>query len=129
MDRLDLDGMFAAGAKSVAYEHGMGERDASLFADRICKAAAKSEKKEDDDEEDGSTWFGRNGWWAVPTGVGLGAFLLGADAGRGRPDRNPFYNAGSHLWKRVKNLLGINYSTFWRSLTEADPKKLKEYMS
>ena len=129
MSGLDLDKLFIAGAKCVASEHGMCEKDANAFADRLCKEAVPKYKlvddDEDDDDDDKSTWIGRNGWWAIPTGVGLGAFLLGADAGRnGRPDRGYLSNAGNLLWERIQALFGVPNSASWRSMTQADPNKV-----
>lgn len=122
MKELDLEELFAAGAMSAARDHGMDEKDAEALAERLCKEARPRVKIVDDDEDEGDTWWSRNKRWALPTGIGIGAFLLGADAGRnGRPDRSYLSNAGSLLWERVQALLGIPNSSLWRSLTQANP--------
>lgn len=109
--------MFSAGAYSALDGRGMDAKSADEFVAHVCKEAVAKRVRFDEDEED--TWWSRNKVWALPTAIGAGAFLLGADAGRnGRPDRNYFSNAGSLLWERVKALLGIPNSDLWRSMTE-----------
>lgn len=122
MKELDLEEVFAAGAMSAARDHGMEEKDAEALAERLCKEARPRVRIVEDDEDEGDTWWSRNKGWALPTGIGIGAFLLGADAGRnGRPDRSYLSNAGSLLWERIQALLGIPNSSLWRSLTQANP--------
>ena len=122
MKELDLEDVFAAGAMSAARDHGIEEKDAEALAERLCKEARPRVRIVDDDEDEGDTWWSRNKGWALPTGIGIGAFLLGADAGRnGRPDRSYLSNAGSLLWERIQSLLGIPNSSLWRSLTQANP--------
>ena len=100
--------MFSAGAYSAFDGAGIGGREADALAKRV---------RFDEDDED--TWWSRNKGWVLPTAIGAGAFLIGADAGRnGRPDRNYFSNTGSLLWERVKALLGIPNSDLWRSMTK-----------
>ena len=129
MKELDLGEMFAAGAKDAAIERGMCEKDAEALATVLCKEARSRhrvvEVDDDDDDEEEGTWWSRNKHWVLPTGIGLGSFLLGADAGRhGRPDWNYFSNAGGRLLEGLKNLLGVPDSDLWRSVEVADPKKL-----
>lgn len=121
---MDEATMFAAGAYSVASEAGMTDRAARSFASGMLKTSAKRrvriEDDEDEDEDDGDTWWNRNKHWALPTAIGLGAFLVGSDAGRyGREDRNYFSNAGNRLLERLKNLLGIPNADKWRMMTKA----------
>lgn len=124
MKELDLGEMFAEGAKMAASEHGMSEKDAEAFAESMCKEAKKrikvvdDDEDEDDDDENG-TWWGRNKGWLIPTGVGLGAFLLGSEAGKYRPDRSPFSNAAGLMYDRIKALLGAP-GTLLRTLSHAD---------
>lgn len=111
--------LFAAGARSALEWAGGTEKDAGALILDACKEAAARRGRWDEDEE--GTWWDRNRHWALPTAIGAGAFLVGADAGRnGRPDRNYLSNAGSLLWERVKALLGIPDSALWRSTTAAE---------
>lgn len=124
MDELDLGDLFEAGARSVAVERGLCEKDASAVAS-MCKQARRRRMRDDDDEDDGETWWSRNKGWALPSAIGLGSFLLGGTAGRyGRPDRNHFSNAGRLFYEAVQKLLGIPNSALWRSMTKADPSKI-----
>lgn len=118
MQGLDLERMFAEGAKRAAIERGLCEKDAEALAQGLCKQARpKRRPVAEDDEEEGS-WFDDNKWWMIPAGVGLGSFLVGADAGRhGRPDWNHFSNAGGLFMERIKALLGVPDSDLWRSVT------------
>jgi hypothetical protein len=112
--------MFAAGIFSVADGAGMSGKDAEPFVSNVCKAAAARRVRFDEDDEE-DTWWSRNKHWALPTAIGAGAFLVGADAGRnGRPDRNHISNVGSLLWERVKAILGFPNSSLWRSMTRVD---------
>lgn len=109
--------MFSAGVYSALDGAGIDAKDADAIVAHVCKEAVARRVRFDEDEED--TWWNRNKGWALPTAIGAGAFLIGADAGRnGRPDRNYFSNAGSLLWERVKALLGIPNSDLWRSMTK-----------
>ena len=109
--------MFSAGAYSALDGYGMDAKAADAFVEHVCKEAVAKRVRFDEDEED--TWWSRNKGWALPTAIGAGAFIVGADAGRnGRQDRNYFSNAGSLLWERVKALLGVPNSDLWRSMTE-----------
>ena len=121
MKELDLEEMFAAGARSAARDHGMEEKDAEALAERLCKEARPRVKIVDDDEDEGDTWWSRNKGWALPTGIGIGAFLLGADAGRGRKDRSSWTNALGNFWDRLQALFGISNSSLVKSLTQANP--------
>jgi hypothetical protein len=116
-----LETLFAAGAFSVLPDgKPLNEKDAESFVELCKEAAARRVRFDEDDDED--TWWSRNKHWALPTAIGAGAFLVGADAGRnGRPDRSYISNAGSLLWERVKALLGIPNSSLWRSMTKAEP--------
>lgn len=122
MQGLDLKKMFAEGAKRAAIERGLCEKDAEALAQGLCKQARpKRRPVSEDDEEDGS-WFDDNKWWMIPAGVGLGSFLVGADAGRhGRPDWNYFSNAGGRFLEGLKSLLGVPDSDLWRSVTRVEP--------
>lgn len=127
MQELSLEEMFAAGAKSAAAAHGMSEKDAEAFSGFMRKEARRRlkvvEDDEDDEDDEEKTWWDRNKKWALPSAIGLGAFLLGADAGRnGRPDRNYFSNAGNLFLERLKALFGIPDSALWRSMTHTDQK-------
>jgi hypothetical protein len=114
--------MFSAGAYSALEGRGMSSNDADAFVAHVCKEASSKSFRYDEDEDD--TWWSRNKGWALPTAIGAGAFILGADAGRnGRPDRSPFSNAGNLLWERVKALLGVPDSALWRSMTETRAPK------
>lgn len=128
MKELDLEEVFAEGARSVASEHGMGEKDAEAFAGLLVKQARPKPMRsyDEDDEEDG-TWWSRNKGWALPSAVGLGSFLLGGAAGRyGRPDWNHFSNAGRLILEALQRLVGIPNSALWRSVTIANPHKIIE---
>lgn len=118
MSGESIDCLFAAGAYSAAMEKGMSEKDAEAFAVEVCKQAAARKVRWDEDEEDeGDTWWSRNKHWALPTLVGTGAFLVGADAGRnGRYDRSHLSNAGSLLYRRLRSLLGLPNDPWYRSL-------------
>ena len=119
----DIAAMFAAGAYSAATDIGLSDHAARSFASRILEKSSASKKvrwDEDDDDDDEDTWWNRNKGWALPTAIGLGAFLVGSDAGRyGRKDRNYFSNAGNRLLERLKNLFGIPDSDRWRMMTQA----------
>ena len=106
--------MFSAGAYSALDGHGMDAKAADAFVANVCKEAVARRVRFYED-----TWWNRNKRWALPTAIGAGAFLIGADAARnGRPDRSYLSNAGSLLWERVKALLGIPNSDLWRSMTK-----------
>ena len=111
--------MFSAGAYSALDGSGMGAKSADAFVAHVCKEASARRVRFDEYDDEDDTWWSRNKRWVIPTAVGAGAFLIGADAGRnGRPDRNYFSNAGSLLWERVKALLGVPNSDLWRSMTK-----------
>lgn len=115
--------MFSAGAYSALEGRGMDAEAADAFVEHVCKEAVARRVRFDEDEDGYDTWWSRNKGWALPTAVGAGAFLLGADAGRnGRPDRSYLSNAGSLLWERVKALLGVPNSDLWRSMTTIRPQ-------
>ena len=117
LDDVSIATMFSAGAYSALDGCGMDSKDADAFVANVCKEAVARRVRFDEDED--GTWWSRNKGWALPTAIGAGAFLIGADAGRnGRPDRNYFSNTGSLLWERVKALLGIPNSDLWRSMTK-----------
>lgn len=117
LDDGSIATMFSAGAYSALDGSGIDAKDADAFVAHVCKEAVARRVMFDEDEDD--TWWSRNKGWALPTAIGAGAFLLGADAGRnGRPDRSYFSNTGSLLWERVKTLLGIPNSDLWRSMTK-----------
>lgn len=120
MKVYDIAALFAAGAYSSASENGLRDKAADSFVSGVCKqAAVKSARREYDDDEEDDTWWGSNKKWALPTGIGLAAFLLGGDAGRnGRPDRSLFSNAGYLFWKRLKALLGFTDNPLWKSVTK-----------
>jgi hypothetical protein len=124
MKELDLEELFAAGAKSVAVENGMSEKDAEDFADRMCKDARPRRVRVVDDDEEEGTWWDRNKAWVIPSAVGLGAFVLGADAGRGRPDRSAWTNVGRNFIDRLKYIFGTNRGPVEKSMTDADPEVL-----
>ena len=124
MKELDLEELFAAGAKSVAVENGMSEKDAEDFADRMCKDARPRRVRVVDDDEEEGTWWDRNKAWVIPAAVGLGAFTLGADAGRGRPDRSAWTNVGRNFIDRLKYIFGTNRGPVEKSITDADPEVL-----
>lgn len=129
MRDIDLGKMFAAGAKKGAIEQGMCEKDAEMLSMTLCKEARPRRRLvvDDYDEDDEETLWDKIKPYAIPTGIGLGAFLLGADAGRyGRKDWNYFSNAGGRLLEGLKNLLGVPDSDLWRSVAVADPKKLHD---
>ena len=115
-----------AGAYAAAREHGMSRDEAIAFASGMTKASAAKIVRWDDGEEEQDTWWSRNKHWALPTAVGAGAFLLGADAGRnGRKDRSSVTNALGLLGQRVKALLGVPTDPLYKSLTQA-PEVTKE---
>ena len=122
LDEKTLANLFTAGARQAFVQAGGSEKDAEAFVLEVCKeAAARRVRWDEDDAEDEGTWWSRNKGWALPTGIGIGAFLLGGDAGRnGRPDRSYLSNAGSLFWERLKALLGLPDSALWRSLTETE---------
>lgn len=121
MDGMSHDDLtaFAAGAYGAAREAGMGDADASALAGAVVKSAARRVRYDDDDDD--GTWWSRNKGWLLPALVGTCAFLVGADAGRnGRPDRGHWSNADSLAMERLRKLLGVDTSQFWRSFTHAD---------
>lgn len=127
LKEIDEAAMFAAGALSSLEGTGASEKEARSFVTEVCKEAAfngrrmRYEEDEEDEEEDRRPLWKR---LAVPAGVGLAAFLLGAGAERfGRPAYSYFSNAGNFLWDRVKKLLGVNDSAISRSMTKADPSR------
>ena len=124
--------MFAAGAYSAIADSGMSDKEAMGFVGEVCKQAAARGRRDyddDDDDEDRSTWWSRNKGWALPTAVGLSAFILGGNAGRYGPiDRNYFENLLSGSWNAMKSIAGISKGGLSRSLTEIDEDKLKAYM-
>ena len=124
----EMEHMFAEGVRSVAADRGMSEKDAEAFVSYVCKEAASGKRRYDDDDDDEEdTWWGRNKSWLIPTLVGTGAFLVGADAGRnGRPDRSYLSNAGSLLWHRVKKLVGMTDDPLWKSISRAQPVSLPD---
>lgn len=106
MDKFDLAPAFAAGAASVAYMHGMSEKDTETFVDGICKEAARRRRFVDDEED---TFWNNNKHWLIPALAGSLAFYVGADGERhGRKDRDYLSNAGSRLWDKAKALLRVN---------------------
>ena len=114
-----IDALFAAGAYRKAVEMGMSEKDAESFTLEVCKQAASRKIVLDDEEDEEDTWWNRNKGWALPTLVGTGAFLVGADAGRnGRDDRNYFSAAGDLLVQRLRAILGIPTDPHYKSLTQ-----------
>lgn len=126
---MDRAAIFAAGAYSVASESGASDHDAKAFAAEMLKSsAAKDYVLEDDEEEDQDkkTWWARNKSWALPTSIGVGAFLLGADAGRYRPDRSYPIGALELLGQRIKALFGIAPDPWMNTITRTgggQPKK------
>ena len=115
--------MFGIGAYSAARDVGMAEKDAEAFVEHVCKeAAAKRVKWDEDEDDEDDTWWNRNKGWALPTGIGLGAYLLGANSAmEGRPDRGHWSNLGSYVWKKLTALLGFSPDPMWRATTYADP--------
>ena len=114
-----LDALFAAGAYDAAKSRGMVEKDAEDFALYVCKQAASRKIRLDEDDDDEDTWWGRNKHWALPTAIGVGAFLVGADAGRhGRVDRSYPTNALQLLKKRFRALLGMPDDGWFKSVTQ-----------
>ena len=128
MDDIDVLGMmFGAGALSAAHDAGMAEKDAEAFVEYVCKEAAAKRVRlvEDDEDDEEDTWWNRNKGWALPTGIGLGAFLLGSNAAReSRTDRGHFMNAATYLWNSIRKLFGHSDDPLKKTLTEADPEKL-----
>ncbi len=131
---IDTATMFAAGALSAVEGTGMSDEDARNFVGHVCKEAEiKSGRvvlRGDDDEE--STWWDDWKGVLIPAGVGLGAFLLGANANSwdgARPDRRHFENAGNFIWDRIKRLMGVNESELWKSFTQADPNRQQREMA
>lgn len=125
MDDIDVLGMmFGAGALSAAHDAGIAEKDAEAFVEHVCKeAAAKRVVIADDDDDEDDTWWDRNKVWALPTGIGLGAFLLGANSAmEGRPDRGHWSNLGSYLWNKLRTLSGFSPDPMWMAATYADPR-------
>lgn len=118
-----LNTLFAAGAHSALDGSGLSKEAAEAFVAEVCKvAAARRVRWDEGEDEEEDTWWSRNKRWALPTLIGTGAFILGADAGRnGRPDRSHLSNAGSLLWERVKALVGIPDSALWRTATKTTP--------
>lgn len=131
---IDAAAMFAAGALSAVEGTGMDEEDARNFVGQVCKEAALKSRRvvlrgNDDDDDEESTWWDDWKGVLIPTGVGLGAFLLGANAQKERPDRGYFENAGNFIWDRVKRLMGVNESELWKAFTRADPNRSKREMA
>ena len=127
MDDIDVLGMmFGAGALSAAHDAGIAEKDAEAFVEHVCKeAAAKRVVIADDDDDEDDTWWDRNKGWALPTGIGLGAFLLGANSAmEGRPDRGHWSNLGSYLWNKLRTLSGCSPDPMWQTTDYADPRVL-----
>ena len=132
---IDTATMFAAGALSAVEGTGMSEEDARNFVGHVCKEASIKmgrivlrDSKDDDDEE--RTWWDDWKGVLIPAGVGLGAFLLGANAQKeGRPDRGYFENAGNFIWDRIKRLMGVNESELFKSFTRADPNRSNREMA
>lgn len=119
----DPESCFTAGAYSYAVEHGMTDADARALAVGLCKLAARG-RRYDDEEDD--TWWSRNKGWALPTGIGALAFLIGADAGRnGRMDRGYLSGAASQLAKRLNALLGVPSGPVWDAATKITDDKYK----
>ena len=122
--------MFAAGALSAVEGTGMSEEDARNFVGHVCKEAASRGRRDDDDDDDDKTLWDSTKGFLIPAGVGLGAFLLGANAQKeGRPDRGYFENAGNFIWDRIKRLMGVNESELWKSFTRADPYRKQREMA
>jgi len=127
---IDAATMFAAGALSAVEGTGMSEEDARKFVGHVCKEAASSGRRDDDDDDDDETLWDSTKGFLIPAGVGLGAFLLGANAQKdGRPDRGYFENAGNFIWDRIKRLMGVNESELWKSFTRADPHRQQREMA
>ena len=124
----DLDAMFAAGAYSAYVDMGMREKDAEAVAEEMCKIAARRVRYVDDDDEDKEdTWWNRNKWWVLPSAIGTGAFLLGANSASSessRPDRGHWVNAGSYIWNKVKKLFGQSDDPMWNALTRAEERRI-----
>ena len=120
MKVYDIAALFAAGAYSAVSESGLSGKAADSFVSGVCKqAAVKSASGRYDDDEEEGTWWERNKRWALPTGIGLAAFLIGGDAGRnGRPDKGHFSNALDLFWKRLGALLGFTDNPLWKSVTK-----------
>lgn len=123
MEELLAD-MFAAGAYSTALDAGMEKDSADRFVSLVCKEAAASRVMYDEDEDDEEgTWWSRNKKWALPTSIGLAAFLAGADAGRnGRPDRSHFSNALGLFYNRLKALFGFPSDPMYNISSRAAPR-------
>lgn len=120
-DDINYGAIFAAGAASAAYSHGMSEKDAESFVGGICKEAARGRYNFENSDDD--TFWGRNKNWLIPAIVGSLAFYVGADAERhGRRDRGYLSNAGHRIFDRLNALFGINYDPLTRSMIETpDP--------
>ena len=117
--------MFGAGALSAAHDAGMAEKDAEAFVEHVCKEAASYSELSDYDD----TWWNRNKGWALPVGIGLGAFLLGSNAAReSRTDRGHFMNAANYLLSSIRKLLGYSDDPLNKTITEADPEVLETNM-
>ena len=123
-EAMDIAAMFVAGACSAAMSHGMNEKDASDFAIGLYKDAAVGKRRvfreEEDDDEDEDTFWGRNKGWLLPTLVGTGAFLLGANSGRaGRVDRDHFTNALHYMYNASRKILGLSDDPYYNMMTKA----------
>jgi len=126
-DHERLAPMFAAGALSVAEEHGMAEKEAMSL---VKEAAERIVVRDDYDDDDDSTWWSRNKGWALPSAVGLGMFLLGANSAKDvRYGNNHFYNAGNWLWNKAKALLGVPSSTYLNRMAGVDEANWKRMVA
>lgn len=118
---FDLAPSFVAGVESVAYDHGMTEKDAEAFVGSICKAAASGRYRIVEDEDD--TFWSRNKNWLIPTLVGGLAYWVGADGNRAdnpgfRADSNSIVNSVRVMGKRLERLFGLNKTPLEKALTE-----------
>lgn len=118
---FDLAPAFVAGVESVAYSHGMPEKDAEAFVGSICKAAASGFYPFEGDTND--TFWSRNKNWLIPTLVGGLAYWIGADGNREdnpgfRADSNSIVNSVRVMGKRLERLFGLNKTPLEKALTE-----------
>ena len=115
---MNLASAFVAGAASVAYMHGMQEKDAEAFVEGVCKEASLSTSINGDEDD---TFWSRNKHWLIPAIASSLAFYIGADGERhGRKDRSFLSNAGSRLWDRAKDILHVNRDPLFDAATKTN---------